>query len=148
MEITIRKAHEHEYEEIIHLLASNRLPTSDIDEENVELYIGVLNEEMIATVGIETYGKFALLRSLCVKEGYKNRTIGEALLQFIHNACQEKAIHSLFLLTTTAERYFERFGYGVIHRQEAPKVIQTTREFCSICPSSAIIMQKNLALKE
>lgn len=148
MEIVVRKADENEYEEIIHLLSSNALPISDLYEKNIELYVGLSNGKIVATVGIEYYGDCALLRSLSVKEDYKNKRIGETLLQFINDTCQRRAIQSLYLLTTTAEHYFKRFGFDVIARNDTPYVIQETREFCSICPSSAIIMRKNLAIKE
>lgn len=148
MNMAIHRAHENEYEEIIHLLASNRLPTSDIHEKNIELYVGLSNDKIVATVGVEYYGKCALLRSLSVKEGYKHQKIGETLLQFINDTCQQRAIDSLYLLTTTAEHYFQRFGFDIIARSDTPYVIQATREFCSICPSSAIIMRKNLTIKE
>lgn len=148
MEIVIRQAYENEYEKVIHLLSSNALPTSDIYEKNIELYVGLFNGEIIATVGIEYYGEYALLRSLSVKEDYKNKRIGETLLQFINDRYQQRYIQSLYLLTTTAEHYFKRFGFDVIARNDTPSVIQATREFCSICPSSAIIMRNNLAIKE
>lgn len=148
MELLIRQTHANEYEEIIHLLSSNELPTSDLYEKNIELYVGLLNGEIVATVGMEYYEKCALLRSLSVKEDYKNKKIGETLLQFINDMCQQRSIQFLYLLTTTAEHYFKRFGFDVIDRNDTPPIIQATREFCSICPSSAIIMRKNLAIKE
>jgi len=148
MEIVVRKADENEYEEIIHLLSSNALPISDLDEKNIELYVGLSNGKIVATVGMESYGDCALLRSLSIKEEYKNKRIGETLLQFINDTCQRRAIQSLYLLTTTADHYFKRFGFDVIDRSHTPSVIQSTREFCGICPSSAIIMRKNLAIKE
>lgn len=145
MEVVIRKAHESDYKEIMQLLASNSLPTVDIMEENIELFVGLLGEKIIATVGIEYYGECALLRSLSVKEGYKNQKIGETLLHFINDMCKKRSIQSLYLLTTTAEHYFSRFGFYVTSRKDTPQVIQSTREFSSICPSSAIIMRNVFA---
>ena len=49
------------------------------------------------------------------------------------------------LLTTTAEDFFVRRGYGVVGRDAAPAVVQKTTEFRSLCPDSAVCMMKHLA---
>lgn len=140
MELILRKAQENEYRAIIHLLASNALPTADIYEKNISLFVGVQKDEIIATIGIETYGNVALLRSLCVKEGYKNQKVGEKMLSYLIALCQHENIEALYLLTTTAEDYFMRQGFTKIERENTPQSIQQTREFKDICPSSAVIM--------
>ena len=144
MEITIRKAAENEYRAIIHLLASNALPTGDIYEKNITLFVGLIDNEIVATIGIEQYDKVALLRSLCVKEGFKNQKLGTKMLSYLLSFCASENIETLYLLTTTAERYFVRYGFKKISRDETPKSIQNTREFQDICPASAIIMELKL----
>lgn len=141
MEIIIRKAAENEYRAIIHLLASNALPTADIYEKNITLFVGLIDNEIVATIGIELYGNEALLRSLCVKEGFKNLQLGQKMLSYLLSFCATEKIETLYLLTTTAERYFVRYGFEKIMRDETPKSIQNTREFQDICPASAIIME-------
>jgi len=123
MELTIRTATENEYRAIIHLLASNHLPTADIYEKNITLFIGLIENEIVATIGIETYGNEALLRSLCVKEGFKNQKLGEQMLSYLLSFCKTKNIKTLYLLTTTAEHYFVRYGFEKITRDETPETI-------------------------
>ena len=53
-------------------------------------------------------------------------------------------VHALYLLTTTAESFFEHRGYRRIDRAEAPPSIQSTREFSSLCPASSAFMIKRL----
>jgi len=53
-------------------------------------------------------------------------------------------VRALYLLTSTAESYFERRGYRRIDRAEAPPSIQATREFASLCPASCAFMFKRL----
>jgi amino-acid N-acetyltransferase len=53
-------------------------------------------------------------------------------------------MRALYLLTTTAETYFEHRGYRRIDRAEAPPAIESTREFASLCPSSSALMIKRL----
>ena len=49
-----------------------------------------------------------------------------------------------FLLTTTAERFFPKFGFERIERTDVPASLQASIEFRSACPSSAIVMRKAL----
>jgi amino-acid N-acetyltransferase len=48
------------------------------------------------------------------------------------------------LLTTTAERYFPRFGFERVDRKDVPESVRASVEFTSACPSSAIVMRKSL----
>ena len=49
---------------------------------------------------------------------------------------------SIYLLTTTAERYFPKFGFEPVARADVPATVQTSIEFTSACPSSATVMRK------
>lgn len=144
MQFLIRKATENDYRAIIHLLESNALPTADIYAKNITLFVGLMEHEIVATIGIEQYGKEALLRSLCVKEGFKNQKLGAKMLSYLLNFCANEKIETLYLLTTTAEHYFVRYGFEKITRDSTPGTIQKTREFQDICPASAIIMELKL----
>jgi len=144
MDFLIRKATENEYRAIIHLLTSNALPTADIYEKNITLFVGVIDEKIVATIGIEQYDNVALLRSLCVKEGFKNQKLGEKMLSYLLSFCANEKIETLYLLTTTAEHYFLRHGFEKMTRENSPLIIQQTREFQDICPSSASEMRLKL----
>jgi amino-acid N-acetyltransferase len=50
----------------------------------------------------------------------------------------------IYLLTTTAERFFERLGYARVQREAAPVAIQQTQEFSTLCSSSSALMVKRL----
>ena len=50
-------------------------------------------------------------------------------------------LSKLVLLTTTAERYFTRFGFEVVSRDEVPAAVRESVEFTSACPASATVMQ-------
>lgn len=144
MILDIRKANQNDYRAIIHLLLSNQLPSSDIHASHVELFVGVHHQELIATIGIETYDSVALVRSLCVKEAFRSQHIAEAMLQYLFQHCQDENIQSLYLLTTTAEHYFKRYGFETIERACVPMAIQQTQEYSSLCPSSALTLYKKI----
>jgi quercetin dioxygenase-like cupin family protein len=50
----------------------------------------------------------------------------------------------LYCLTTTADAYFTRLGFGLVPRTEAPKAIQATAEFITLCPSSTRLYTRRL----
>ena len=51
---------------------------------------------------------------------------------------------AVFLLTTTADRFFPRFGFERITREDVPESVRQSIEFESACPASAIVMRKLL----
>jgi amino-acid N-acetyltransferase len=52
--------------------------------------------------------------------------------------------NTVFLLTTTAERFFPQFGFEQIDREQVPPSVRASVEFRSACPASAIVMRKQL----
>jgi len=52
----------------------------------------------------------------------------------------------LYLLTTTAESFFQNFGYRTVERSLVPDLIQETVEFSSLCPDDATVMKKDLKI--
>jgi amino-acid N-acetyltransferase len=49
---------------------------------------------------------------------------------------------AIYLLTTTAEGFFPRFGFVAVDRGSMPSSIQGSIEFRSACPASAIAMRR------
>jgi amino-acid N-acetyltransferase len=70
--------------------------------------------------------------------------IGAALVAHVESHAWQQGVRSIYLLTTTAERFFEHVGYRRVERDEAPSSIRSTREFASICPASSAFMTKQL----
>jgi amino-acid N-acetyltransferase len=65
--------------------------------------------------------------------------------QVMANARARK-LDALYLLTTTAENFFTRFGFAVTDRANVPKPIAATCEFREACPASAAVMVKSLTV--
>ena len=95
-------------------------------------------------VGLELFGEVALLRSLAVASSRRGSGLGSRLVAHAERHARDQGVQSLFLLTTTAEKFFLRRGYTRIPRDEAPAAIKGTREFSGICPASSAFMVKNL----
>ena len=69
---------------------------------------------------------------------------GKALVAPAESPARAAGVVELSLLPTTAERFFERLGYVRAAREDAPEAIRRTREFASLCPSTAAFMVKRL----
>jgi len=128
------------------LLATANLCHDDLTTQHLAHFL-VLREdhELIGAVGLEAYGSNALLRSLIVSPDHRGNGLGIQLVDGIEAHAHEYGVTSLYLLTTTADRFFDRHGYERIKRSSVPKAIGDTTEFMSFCPESAVCMRKTLS---
>jgi amino-acid N-acetyltransferase len=131
--------------ELQELLKSADLPYKDI-EEHIHNFVFIKErDDLIGCVGLEICGAIALLRSLAVVENHRNKGWGYILTKEILQFAMLKKITKVYLLTTTAERFFARLGFAQIQRDDAPEAIRLTSQFSSLCPASAILMFKDLS---
>jgi amino-acid N-acetyltransferase len=130
---------------VVALLEAEGLPASDLTESHLEHFFFTGSDGApSALVGLEIYGEAALLRSLIVSADARTQGLGSALVQHAERYAAARQVRSIYLLTTTAEAYFEHRGYRRVDRAQAPASIQSTREFASLCPSSSAFMIKRL----
>jgi len=127
------------------LLTAFQLPTSDLSPKNFEHFFGCGPAQTPkGVVGVEIYGTVALLRSLAVATDCRGIGCGKALVAEAERYAQSKGVTEMYLLTTTAERFFDRLGYRRSARENAPDAIRRTKEFSDLCPSSSAFMAKVL----
>ena len=127
------------------LLAEAQLPYSDLTDAHMEHFFGCGSDSVPdGIVGLELYGSVALLRSLTV--GLKSRGQGcaTALASQAEAFAQSQGVREIYLLTTTAERFFQRLGYTRLPREAAPLSIRQTQEFSALCPGGSAFMVKRL----
>ncbi|MER0437969.1 arsenic resistance N-acetyltransferase ArsN2 [Emticicia sp. W12TSBA100-4] len=142
MTIEFGKTPPEKLSEVMALLTLANLPVNDIGE-NVELFALETNEQIIATAGLEINGLIGLLRSVSVLDSQKGKGFGLLIVSNLEKYAKNQGIKELYLLTTTAKEFFEKkLNYKVIERTDAPTEIQNSKQFTSVCPSSAVIMKK------
>lgn len=100
---------------------------------------------LVGVAGLEVCCDNALLRSVAVRPEWRSHAVGRDLVRRIVSDAEDRGLHALYLLTTTAEHYFPRFGFERIERQDVAPEIAETEEFKSACPASAVAMKKTLA---
>ena len=127
------------------LLAGADLPVSDLTDEYLEhFFFTGPDSSPTGLVGLEIYGTDALLRSLVVRAPARAAGLGSVLVKHAENYARSNQVHAIYLLTTTAESFFEHRGYRRIDRAQAPPSIQSTREFATLCSASSALLIKQL----
>jgi amino-acid N-acetyltransferase len=127
------------------LLSANHLPVVGVENALPNFTVAEHDGAIVGVAGLEECGaEVALLRSVAVASEWRNRALGGQLVRRVIADARARGIESLFLLTTTAERYFPNFGFVPVSRDEAPAAIRATGEFQGACPASATLMALDL----
>nr|WP_199563236.1 arsenic resistance N-acetyltransferase ArsN2 [Runella aurantiaca] len=144
MEIEIRLAQPADYESVVSLLKSVGLPTEDLNAKLPDFLLAFANEKLVGSAGVEVNGTVGLLRSVAVQEDFRNYKIGGRLVNDLSKQVRLKGVKDLYLITTTADGYFEKQGYERVERENVPAEITQSQQFSSLCPSSAVVMKKSI----
>ena len=126
------------------LLAASGLPLDGVREALPKFIVAEAGGGLVGVAGLEVCCDNALLRSVAVDPEWRSRGLGRALVTRVISDAEARGIRALYLLTTTAERYFPSFGFERITRDEVPDDVRETEEFRSACPASATVMRRSL----
>ncbi len=102
--------------------------------------------KIVGCGSIEIFSEIALLRSLAVDPEYQGRGIGHLITNEILQESMKKGVEEIYLITDTASKFFDRFGFSIISRDKVDERIKQTYEYTEGCPKTAIIMKKNQKL--
>ena len=144
MEPCIERARAQDADEVFRLLERNHLPVAGLSEHLETTIVARENGAIIGSAALETYADGALLRSVAVAPERQHHGLGRQLTDAAIGIARALGVPAVYLLTTTAERYFPRFGFERVDRQDVPESVRASVEFTSACPSSAIVMRKSL----
>ncbi len=143
-EIEIRLAQPADYGSVVLLLKSVGLPTEDLNAKLSDFLLAFVNEKLVGSAGVEVNGTVGLLRTVAVEKDFQNHKIAGRLVNDLSKQVRLKGVKDLYLITTTAEGYFEKQGYVRVQRENVPAEITQSQQFSSICPSSAVVMKKSI----
>jgi amino-acid N-acetyltransferase len=131
--------------EVVALLQISSLPTPGV-AEHFDSFLVARSEDgsLAGCVGLEIHGDVGLLRSLAVAGPARGGGLGTRLVERLFDLARSKGVETLYLLTTTAEDYFPRFGFERLAREEADPKLEASEELRGACPASAVLMRRRI----
>jgi amino-acid N-acetyltransferase len=144
MAITIEAARPGDADAIAGLISANQLPLDGLREHLDTAVVARMNGAIVGVAALEVYEDGVLMRSVAVSPALHGQGLGHRLTNAVLQLARDLEAPQAFLLTTTAERFFPKFGFERIERTDVPASLQASIEFRSACPSSAIVMRKAL----
>ena len=140
----IRSAKDSDLSAVERLLAASDLPTDGVRDNFSSFVVADDNGAIAGAIGLEKYGSAALLRSAVVSADSRGSGIGRKLVEQLLRRAEEAGVDELYLLTTTAEDYFPKFGFIRTSRAAVPDSVKSSAEFRGACPDTAVVMTRRL----
>jgi amino-acid N-acetyltransferase len=140
----IRNAEQPDLPAVESLLTSNDLPLDGVRENFSSFVVAEDEERIVGAVGLELFDSAALLRSAVVFPDRRGTGVGRRLVEQILERAERAGVEEIYLLTTTAEDYFPRFGFRRTTRAAVPDAVKSSAEFRGACPDTAIVMERRV----
>ena len=143
--MTFRAANAHDRPALTNLLAQANLLTDDLPAELSTFLLAHEDDILVGAAGLDLVGDMGLLRSVAVAPDHRGQYLGHTLVEGVQEAALAHDFIDIYLLTTTAEPFFEQLGYERIDHDNVPESIAQTRQYRELCPDSAVVMYQRLA---
>ena len=143
-QMSVRQARPGDLPALRELLSLCGLPFDGVPDHLNAFLVALDQGRLTGSVGVERYGADGLLRSLAVHPDYRGRSLGTHLTRRALREARRLGLRRVFLLTETASEYFLRLQFRRVPRQQAPPAVQASVEFASVCPETAICMERRL----
>jgi len=133
--------------EISALLLSSGLqgwrPADDQGDENADVLAARdADDRLVGCAVLLSLGNVGLLRSVAVAADLRGGGLGRSLAEALLDRPAARRLESVYLLTTTAARFFDRLGFDRVDREDVDPVIQATHQYREECPSTAVVMRR------
>src|SRR4051812_22104630 len=126
---TLRPARAEDLGAVEQLLTASGLPLAGVADALPTFVVAEADGTLVGVAGLECCSENALLRSVAVDPVWRSRGVGRALVTRVISDAEARGLRALYLLTTSAERYFPSFGFETVERSSVPDDVQATEEF-------------------
>ena len=126
------------------LLDRQHLPLAGFREHPQHMLVARTCDRLVGCVSLELYGDAALLRSVAVDAEFRGGGIFGDLTRAALRLAGRRCVSIVYLLTTTAERFFPRSGFEMVDRADVPAAVRPSAEFAHACPASAFVMRTSV----
>jgi amino-acid N-acetyltransferase len=144
---TLRRATAADLPAVEKLLVASGLPTAGVAAalDGFLVAESAAPKQIVGVVGLEVCsGVYALLRSTAVDPAWRGTGLGKRLVERAIAEAESRGMRAMYLLTTTAERYFPSFGFVKTTRDAVPDEVRQSVEFREACPATATVMSLDL----
>ncbi|GAB1427684.1 hypothetical protein MASR2M17_11110 [Aminivibrio sp.] len=143
VDYTIRRAESGDVPAIAVLLEENGLTPLGVAEAP-ENFLVLEHSGIAAVIGMEIRGDSGLLRSLVVRLRDRKKCFGVRMTAVIIDLARAQGVRTIYLLTETAERFFERAGFVAARREDIPAPLMQSSALDKVCPEGSAILKKML----
>ena len=143
-EVSIEPARDEDLPEILALLERSGLPLLGYADHLASALVGWEEQRIVASAAMELYGPAGLLRSVAVDESWRGLGLGNRIVLAAMALSRKHGAATIYLLTESAQAFFERLGFESLPRNEVPASVQASLEFSIACPDSvqAMVLQE------
>ena len=141
-DVQIRKARAEDLPDILSIIDRAALPLDGV-RDHLQGFLLAEDPDgtLIGSIALEVYGETALVRSAAVNPSHQRSGLGSLLLSRILEIAREIGVRRLLLLTTTAEKFFQKRGFHQIDADTVRGPVRASSEFSGACPSTATCME-------
>ena len=140
--MVIERANDRDLPQVLDLLERVHLPLAGVREHLATMIVARDNGQVVGAAAVELYADGALLRSVAVDAAAQGKRLGHQLTEAALRLAHAHGADTIFLLTTTADKFFPKFGFEQVTREDVPPSVQASVEFQSACPASAVVMRR------
>lgn len=144
-EWTIRSALPSDRDALARLLEECRLPSAGAWDPQTRVWVAEVEGAVVGAAGLEGYDAVALLRSVATRPEWRGRGVAGALCREVLSTASREGVKSVFLLTETAESFFQRLGFECVPRGLADTRLLASAEFQGNTCSSATLMKREMS---
>src|SRR6266545_222218 len=144
MSMTIEPAQSGDLPAILSLLERGGLPAAGLDQHLEAAVVAREGPRVLGCAAIELYGPAGLLRSVAVDPAARGLGLGIRLTEAALTLARGRGARTVYLLTETAARFFPRFGFRPIPREEVAPAVRRSVEFTEACAVTAQAMVAEL----
>ena len=141
--VRLRRADSADVSHLTDFLRANSLPTVGLRDWHENFFIALDDEgSWVGVAGYEVYNESALLRSVAVDKRSRGLGHGRALVEAILADARKRSIHTVYLLTETAEPYFRRLGFDSVDRDQIDLAVRKSEEWTECCRTVQAMRKK------
>ena len=113
IEAAFRPANPDDVPAMVRLLTAANLPPFPVGDHWDTFWLLEGDDGAVGMIGLEIYGRSALLRSVVVDESLRGKGLGDLLTQKALSEARSRGVRNVYLFTMDRAPFFARYGFAV-----------------------------------